>query len=412
MKYQVVILAGGKSSRFFPFNKLHKSFFKIGGKSILERTVSTVKKSDPLEILLVLGGKNFEEEKAYCEALSAFENVKIIRQENSLGQADAILAAEKFIKNDFFVINSQQFDLDKITTQFIEKKESNSSLVTIGLAETDCPNKYGIASIDGEKVTGVTEKPEKGREASNLRLVGIYLFSKEFLHELKKREISEYLLEVVLNEIAGQGKVSFVEIKETLPSLKYPWDVLDVKNAILNNVGFGVDKSAAVAPTAILKGDSIHIGKNAFISDFAIIESPAYIGDNAVVGAYCQMRGGSILEDGAQIERYTDVKNSIIGDGSHIHSGFVGDSVIGRDCRIGAGFVTANKKFDRSSIDVDVKNNKVDSYKKNIGAFIGDNVKVGIRVSTMPGTVVGPNSTIYPGVILKGCIETASDIAK
>ena len=69
MKYQVVILAGGESSRFFPFNNLHKSFFKIAGKTILERTVESVKKLDPSGIIVVLGSKNFDKEKEICDMI-------------------------------------------------------------------------------------------------------------------------------------------------------------------------------------------------------------------------------------------------------------------------------------------------------------------------------------------------------
>jgi bifunctional UDP-N-acetylglucosamine pyrophosphorylase/glucosamine-1-phosphate N-acetyltransferase len=124
------------------------------------------------------------------------------------------------------------------------------------------------------------------------------------------------------------------------------------------------------------------------------------------------VRDGTILERGVQIERYCDLKNSVIGERTHIHSGFVGDSVIGKNCRIGAGFITANKRLDRSSIGATVKAKKVDSGRVSLGALIGDNVRIGVRVSTMPGAIVGSNSNIYPGAIVKRYFESGSDIAK
>jgi bifunctional UDP-N-acetylglucosamine pyrophosphorylase/glucosamine-1-phosphate N-acetyltransferase len=243
-----------------------------------------------------------------------------------------------------------------------------------------------------------------------MRIAGIYLFSKDFISRLVGSEISEYLLEGTLDMVAKERKVGFVRLQAAMPSVKYPWDLLDLKQFIFNSMPAAIDPSAIVEKTVLLKGDNIYIGKNAHVYDYAIVEGPAYIGENAVVGAYCIVRGGSILENGAQIERYCDLRNSIIGENSRIHSGFIGDSVIGKDCRIGAEFITANKKLDRSNIGVYVKDEKIDSGRVAVGCFLGDNVKVGIRVSVMPGTTIGKDSVIYPGLQIKGTFKTGSKL--
>lgn len=412
MKYQVVILAGGEASRFFPFNDIHKSFFEIAGKTVLERTVESVKKQNPSEILLVLGSKNFDKEKEICESNPIFDNVKYVCEENPLGQADAILTAKEFIKGDFFVINANQFNFHKLAEDFVNEHLKSGDIATLGITETDTPNKYGVVDLENNRIHGIVEKPEEGKEPSNMRLVGIYLFSKDFLTLLSETPLSNYSLECALDSVAKKGKVGSVLVTSSMSSIKYPWDLFDLKNFIFSEEKYGVETSALVEKTAVLKGDNIFIGKNAHVCDFSIIEGPAYIGDNAVVGAYSQVRGGTILEDGAQIERYADVKNSLIGNNTHVHSGFIGDSVIGKNCRIGAEFVTANKRLDRRSVGIIVKGEKVDSGKNNIGVFIGDNVHTGIRVSTMPGTVIGGNSNVYPGIILNGFFGPGSDINK
>lgn len=401
MKHQVIILAGGESSRFFPFDKLHKSFFKLAGKTILERTVESIKKTDPKDIIVVLGSKNFEEEKAICSQINAFEGIKYVSQGKALGQADAILSAEEHIDGNFFVVNAQQFDFDDLASDFLNKFDEGDYTAVLGSAETETPNKYGILSFNGDKVSGVVEKPKIGTEPSNRRLVGIYLFSPEFLKELRRTEISEYSLETALNKIAKEDKIAAVNINNKPPSLKYPWDILTVKDLILSNLKSEIHKEVKIEKTAIIRGDNVFIDKGAHVCDFSIIEGPAYVGENAVVGAYCQVRGGSVLEKGSQVERYTDLKNSYIGENTHIHSGFVGDSVIGANVRIGAEFVSANKRLDRGSVHAIVKAEKVDTGRTNLGVIIGDNVKVGIRVSTMPGAIVAANSSVYPDVTVK-----------
>jgi len=411
MRYQVVILAGGESSRFFPFNNLHKSFFKIAGKTILERTVESVTKLDPSGIIVVLGSKNFDKEKEICEANPLFEGVNYVKEENPLGQADAILSAKEFITDDFFVLNANQLNFDKIAESYISKYKEGD-VATLGIIETNTPEKYGIVDIDEGRIKGIVEKPGKGKEPSKMRIVGTYLFAKSFITDLSLTPLSTYSLETTLNDLAKKEKVGSTVISNEVPSIKYPWDLLKVKEMILTETESFTDPSVTIEKTAILKGNNIYISKDAHIYDYAIIEGPAYIGENAVVGTYCLVRGGSVLEKDAQIERYCDVKNSIIGEGTHIHSRFVGDSVIGRNCRIGAEFITANKRTDRKPIGVIVKGEKVDTGRNDLGIIMGDNVKVGIRVSVMPGSVVGTNSVISPGVEVKGFYDNNSRVGK
>ncbi len=410
MNYQVVILAGGESSRFAPFNKIHKSFFKICGKTIIERTLESVRKTTPIEIILVLGRENFDKEKEICQLNPLFKDVKFVCQESPLGQADAVLAAAEYITHDFFVINAQQFNFHLLVDKFIKKHLENKNNVTVGSIETDEPQKYGIFVIEGDKVVGIVEKPKLGEEPSNKRLVGIYLFSKDTLSELKNTEKSKYSLETTLDNFSKNGKVGTVDLDANPPSLKYPWDILEIKDLIFERLQFGIDEDAKVEKSAVIKGDKVFIGKGAYISDYAIIESPAYIGEGAVVGAFCQVRGGSVLENGAQVQRYVDLKNSYIGENAHIHSGFVGDSVVGANVRIGAGFISANKRLDRTNIHSVIKNEKIDTSRVRLGVMIGEGAKIGIRVSSMPGAIVGANSNIYPNITLKGSLKDESEV--
>ncbi|EKE12610.1 MAG: Nucleotidyl transferase [uncultured bacterium] len=411
MKYQVVILAGGESSRFFPFNNIHKSFFMLDGKSVLEHTIESVKRTKPADIILVLGSKNFDREKEICNASPLFEGVTYACEEKTRGQADAILSAKEFIKDDFFVINASQFNFDLLAKSYIEMHES-ADLATVGIGKTETPHKYGIVDLEGERINAVIEKPEKGKEPSNMRIVGVYLFKKEFISELSKTPISDYSLEEALDRVAKDKKVGSVIINGTQPTLKYPWDILSIKDMVLGAKKNKIDRGVVIEKTAVLKGNGIVIEKGAHIYDFALLEGPCYIGKDAVIGAYCQIRKGTIIGEKAQIERYCDVKNSIIGRGTHIHSGFVGDSVIGDDCRIGASFITANKRLGKESVKVWIKAEKVDSGLEKLGVFIGSHSSLGIRVSAMPGTVLGERSTVFPGMSIKGTHESDSKIVE
>lgn len=402
-KYQIIILAGGKSSRFYPFNTIHKSFFTIAGKTIIERTIDNILKKLDAEVLLVLNKKDYEIEKTIVESFNFGKKINCVVQEKPLGQADSILSAKKYIKSNFFVINSQQIDFPEFAESFTSKLNEKRSLAVIGSQETNDPWKYGILKINDKVVTGIVEKPKKGEEPSNKRVVGIYYFDKNFIYELEKTPISEYSLEETLNKIAQEGNLSTVEIRKDLVSLKYPWDLFSFKDKLLEDLKGNIDESAEIAKTAIIKGN-VFIDKRVKVCDFSIIEGPCYIGEGSVVGSYSQVRGGTILEKNVKIQRYVDCKNSILDEGSSIHSGFIGDSIIGKNVKIGAGFVTANKRLDRASIKVLVKDTKIDTGINNFGIVIGDNSTLGINVSSMPGSIVGSNSLIYPNQVIKGTL--------
>lgn len=410
MKYNVIVLAGGESSRFYPFNNLHKSLFLLGGKTILERTIESIKTTNVSEIVVVLASGKFEEEKEFCESLPIFEGVKYVAQEESRGQADAILSAEKYINENFFVVNAQQFVFPDLVNRFLQAFEAGSYDAVLGSKKTDTPEKYGVLEFDGDKVNGIVEKPKAGTEPSNQRLVGMYLFSPEIFKRLRQTEISEYSLEIVLDKIAKENKVAAVNIDEELPSLKYPWDILALKDQILGKIKSEIDPDSKVEKTVVIKNDGVYISKGAQVCDFAIIEGPAYIGENAVVGAYSQIRAGTVLEEGAQVERYSDIKNSYIGKNTHIHSGFVGDSIIGSDNRIGADFITANRRLDRGNIKIIVKGERVDTGLTKFGTIMGNNIHMGIHVSTMPGAIIGSESNIYPNITINGFVPEKSEV--
>jgi UDP-N-acetylglucosamine diphosphorylase/glucosamine-1-phosphate N-acetyltransferase len=398
---QIVILAGGKSSRFYPFNLIHKGLFTVAGKTILQRTIGNILEKFNSEIIIVLSKKNFEFERKIIEEFGFKKKLIFVEQKESLGMAGAILSAKEHLDDNFFVVNSQQSDISEYSDLFAKKLHEEKALAVVGCQKTDTPSNYGILEFENGKPSGVVEKPQKGDEPSDQRVVGIYLFNKEFISELEKTPISQYSLEETLARIAKSGHLSSVEIKNKLLSLKYPWDLFAVKDSFLSEIKRSIDESAEVSETAIIRGD-VYIGKGAKVYDYSIIDGPAYIGENAVVGAFSQIRGGTILEKGSKIQRYVDIKNSILGENSSVHSGFIGDSIISKNVKIGAGFTVANKRLDRKNINVVVNGKKVDTGLNKLGVLIGENSSLGINVSAMPGSVLNSKSLVYPQELVKG----------
>lgn len=400
MNPQVVVLAGGASSRFYPFNQPHKSLVSVCGKPVLIWILNSIKSSGLNRVLIVVGSES-QIPSQLAEFLPDDMQVDYVTQPQPLGAADALFKAQPMIDGPFFVVNAQNWRFHHHVLAMQKQLEETHANVILNVTRTDNPEKYGMVGIDGSFITQVIEKPSPDVSPSDMRIVGVYLFQPEFYTFLEQAHPGEYRLEAALSEAAKVNQVSYVVSDSSDPSLKYPWDLFHLKNELLEDLLEYRAKDAYIAPTAKVRGKVI-IESGAQIHDYAVVEGPAYLGKNSLVGQYSLVRNGTVLEAGAQVERYCDVRNSLIGPNSHIHSEFLGDSLVGSDCRVGASFITANKRIDRANVRINVKNDWVDCGQNNLGVIMGNNVKIGIRVSTMPGTVIGNGSIVGPGVIIKG----------
>jgi bifunctional N-acetylglucosamine-1-phosphate-uridyltransferase/glucosamine-1-phosphate-acetyltransferase GlmU-like protein len=104
-----------------------------------------------------------------------------------------------------------------------------------------------------------------------------------------------------------------------------------------------------------------------------------------------------------------EVKNSIVMSNTRIpHLSYVGDSILGEDCSLGAGTITANLRFDEAEVKSKVRGSWVNRGRKKLGAILGDGVRTGINVSIFPGVKIGRGSWIGPGAIVDGDIPSSA----
>ena len=102
-----------------------------------------------------------------------------------------------------------------------------------------------------------------------------------------------------------------------------------------------------------------------------------------------------------------EVKNSIIMGGSKIpHQNYIGDSVIGEGCNLGAGTKIANLRLDKA----DIKVMGMSTGRQKLGAILGDGVQTGINASIDAGSLIGNDTYIGPGAVASGVILPNSRI--
>ncbi|MCL2417205.1 MAG: GlmU family protein [Bacteroidales bacterium] len=149
---------------------------------------------------------------------------------------------------------------------------------------------------------------------------------------------------------------------------------------------------------AILNAEKgpIYVGKNAEIMEGARIRGPFAMNENAVVKMGASIYGATTLGPYAKVGG--EVENVVfIGYSNKPHDGFLGNSVIGEWCNIGAGTNSSNLKNTYDEI-------KLWSYtwetfertgQQFCGLFMGDHTKVAIQTTFNTGTIIGVGATIF-----------------
>ncbi len=389
---QAVILAAGKSSRFYPYNEdiEQKSLITMMGKTLLEHTIDALQKANITKLVIVVG-KNSQ----VPQILSQKKEVTIsyVELPEPLGMGAAILCAKDYLEESFFVTSPYHMDIGDFAKDMEGLKSDENSVVLV--KKDEVLNRYGNVVLKGDVVLDVVEKPTKAHETS-YRLAAIYLLNKKFIQTLEKTPVESDQFEKALALDAKKGMVKALVTDRQTVSLKYAWDLLGIKDYLLKNIVVSsISPKASVAPDASLS-EVVVVEEGATIMEGVIIKGPAYIGKNVLIGNRAILRNGVIVEEKSVIGSQMEVKNTFIMRNSTTHAGFIGDSVVGHDTRIAGGIVTANVRLDRQPVTALVKEEKVSTGLRHFGTIIGNNDNIGVRAAIMPGVIIGNHVIVGP----------------
>ena len=140
----------------------------------------------------------------------------------------------------------------------------------------------------------------------------------------------------------------------------------------------------------------IYIGRNALVSEGSVLIGPFALGEGAMVHYNGKMRSNTSI--GPYCKAGGEIANSILyGNSGKGHDGYLGDSVVGEWCNLGAGTNTSNLKNDYSTVKLHsyVTNGLVDTGRQFCGLMMGDYTKAGIGTMFNTGTVVGVNVNVF-----------------
>ncbi len=175
-------------------------------------------------------------------------------------------------------------------------------------------------------------------------------------------------------------------------------ETISSTNSIIGNPNsIFIEKGAVVEYAYLNTNDGpIYIGKDAEIMEGSKIRGPFALCEHATIKMDAKIYSGTTIGPHSKVGG--EVSNSVIlGYSNKGHDGFLGNSVIGEWCNLGADTNTSNLKntydFVRLwSYDADTF---VSTGLQFCGLIMGDHSKSGINTMFNTGTVVGVSSNIY-----------------
>lgn len=157
---KAIILAGGLGSRLKPFTEIiPKPLLPIGEKSVLEVQIDRLKKFGFDEIFLATNYKSEYIEGFFGDGSRYGVKLKVSKEEKPLGTAGPLLLLKDQLTEPFVVMNGDILSLIDFGDLY-RFAESQDSLLTISIKKEITPFAFGNIFFDGDKVTGIQEKPD------------------------------------------------------------------------------------------------------------------------------------------------------------------------------------------------------------------------------------------------------------
>ena len=290
---------------------------------------------------------------------------------------------------------------------FLNERESETIVKAVNSVSRDISQEdvyyfYGREYLEPRDVIRFIKFCEQHNNDLCVNPVSTQLVSQETSNQSSTPINMAYFPAGVPNKIPSDFNGSKIKVfslsSDSQVTINWLWDLLNLNSILIDEIipmmkGIIQQGATIIEPVLIEKGAIIRSG--------TYIEGPVIIGRDCVVGPNCFLRPGTALGNRVRVGNAVELKNSIIMDDTSIgHLSYVGDSIIGPKCNFGAGTKVANLRIDNGNFKVTVAGQVIDTGRRKLGVFLGENVKTGINCSLMGGVSVGTGAMIGPGTVI------------
>ena len=211
-----VILAGGKGTRLHPLTRItNKHLLPIYDRPMVTYAIEALVNAGLTELMLVTGGTHAGE---FFRLLGDGHEHGIDRlfyafQEEEGGIAEALGLAERFVGGDRVLVmladNIFERSIRPAVENF-EQQERGGRIVLARLPDPEHLRHLGVAKLDGDRVTGIVEKPEA--PPSEFAVTGVYFYDAdvfEVIPSLSPSGRGELEITDVNNHYVGEGTMEY-----------------------------------------------------------------------------------------------------------------------------------------------------------------------------------------------------------
>ncbi len=221
------------------------------------------------------------------------------------------------------------------------------------------------------------------------------------------------------NIIAAAEKNIFLMETDTVKIISFPWHIFQLNDYAIrqdfmlltadSSSEYLNDSNKCINEQAIFLGEAvqinhcilnastgpIYIDDAAIIMEGSMIRGPFYLGKKSVVKMGSKIYGATTI--GPNCVLGGEVKNSILfGNSNKAHDGYLGDSVLGEWCNLGAGTSNSNVKNSGGNVGYTLEKDTQAIFAGNkAGLLMGDYSRAAINTSFNTGSVVGVCCNIF-----------------
>lgn len=364
-----IILAAGKGTRMR--SARHKVLHPIAGRPMVEHLLEGVAELAPERLVMVVGDGRDQLQAALGD------RAEFAVQEPQLGTGHAVQQAEAALsgfKGDVLILYGDvPFVRAETMRALVERLRApdEPAVVVLGF-QPDDPLQYGrIIARDGRIARMVEFKDANAEErACGLCNSGVMAARAEVLFDLLRKvgndnAQGEYYLTDIVNVAAAEGRVSAViatgdadevagiNSRAELAAAEARWQqarrlrhmaegaTLVAPESVFFSWDTQLGRDVTVEPNVVF-GPGVSVADNVTIRAFSHLEG-AILHKGVEIGPYARLRPGAVLEEGAKIGNFVEMKNATLGAGAKAnHLTYLGDATIGPGANIGAGTITCN----------------------------------------------------------------------
>lgn len=406
-----VILAAGKGTRLK--SGLHKVLHPVAGRPMILHLLDEAARLQPEKTVVIVG----EYREQVQDALGA--RVDYAVQEPQLGTGHAVQQAAGaltgFAGDVLILYGDVPFVRADTMRSMLDRLHAADApaVVVLGFRPPDTL-RYGrvIADKSGRIEKMVEHKDANEAErACTLCNSGVMAVKGSELFELLARvgnanSQGEYYLTDIVNLAAADGRnsavvecgdhreVTGVNSRAELAAAEREWQefkraevmeggaTLKAPETVFFSWDTEINEDVTIEQNVVF-GPGVRVASGARIRAFSHLEG-ASVGEGCEVGPFARLRPGAVMEKGAKVGNFVEMKQAVLGEGAKAnHLTYLGDATVGAGANIGAGTITCN----------------YDGYfkhKTEIGerAFIGSNsaliapVKIGADAIVAAGSAV------------------------